>query len=172
MEMMEAEYDWQTADGKKLKFTEMTTDHLLNVYKHILNNFDAFVKHAVGPFPNTATPDYLDLAKEKVKNRRLQIKCELLKRGVDEDTIENHVENYIQSSLDSAKAKKEKLDDTCSILPGGSPWELKNIKYNGVNAVMVYSKLHTQAYIYMGTFCVVLNTDELGGAIKVVEVVK
>ena len=83
---------WTTYLGKKLMLEEMTTNHLLNAYKNIENNYQEFVNGAVEPFPKTITNDFYKVAESKVKIAMLEMKVELLSRGVTMQEIENHVE--------------------------------------------------------------------------------
>lgn len=83
---------WTTYLGKKLMLEEMTTNHLLNAYKNIENNYQEFVNGAVEPFPKTVTNDFYKVAEGKVKIAMLEMKVELLSRGVTLQEIENHVE--------------------------------------------------------------------------------
>ena len=84
---------WLSADGTENIYEDMSTDHLLNVYKHIANNFQEYVSMQIGSFPKTVTDDYYYKAVAEVKIMRLEIKIELLSRGLTDATIENHKED-------------------------------------------------------------------------------
>ena len=83
---------WLDSYGRELIYEEMTTNHLMNVYKHIENNYKAYVNFEVGLFPKTITTDYLEKAKQNVKTMQKEIKSELLSRGLTDSEIENHIE--------------------------------------------------------------------------------
>ena len=62
---------------------------------------------------------------------------------------------------------KELLDRECSILPGGSPWNI--IPIYGTSCSMIYSKLHSQAYLFNGNKVMICTTEELGGVKEFLE---
>ena len=78
---------WSASDGRRLCLEEMDTNHLLNCYKHTLNNYlfymGAFYAHC---------HDQKEACKE-VNNMRNEFKQELLSRGVSNYTIESWVED-------------------------------------------------------------------------------
>lgn len=83
---------WLDSHGRHLVYEEMTTNHLMNVYKHIERNFKAYVKLSIGFYPKSVTDGYLDEATQYIENTRKEIKSELLSRGVSDSEIENHIE--------------------------------------------------------------------------------
>ena len=83
---------WLDSYGRELIYEEMTTDHLMNVYKHIERNFKGYVKLHIGFYPKSVTDGYLNEAKQYIENTRKEIKSELLSRGVSDSEIENHIE--------------------------------------------------------------------------------
>lgn len=80
---------WLTANGRHLVLENMETEHLLNCYKHILNNFGFYVGLHIGQ-----TGDYdQKRAEQSVHDMRSEFKQELLSRGVENNRIENWVED-------------------------------------------------------------------------------
>ena len=78
---------WGASDGRRLCLEEMDTNHLLNCYKHTLNNYlfymGAFYAHC---------HDQKEACKE-VDKMRNEFKQELLSRGVSSVTIESWIED-------------------------------------------------------------------------------
>lgn len=83
---------WLDSHGKQWIYEDMETNHLMNVYKHIENNFKHYTRMEIGNYPKTATTRYLDDAIAFVKRVRAEIKSELLSRGLTDSEIENHIE--------------------------------------------------------------------------------
>ena len=69
---------WLDSHGRQRVYEDMETNHLLNVYHHIGNNINNYIK--------------IGYLQQDMVNTRTEIKSELLSRGVTDSQIENHVE--------------------------------------------------------------------------------
>lgn len=83
---METKYEthWSTATGRHLILEEMETNHLLNCYKHILNNFGFYIDGFLSNY-NLSQRE----AEQSVHDMRTEFKTELITRGLSDDEIEN-----------------------------------------------------------------------------------
>jgi len=77
---------WLDSYGRELIYEDMETSHLLNVYHHIKNNIQAYLRL------NLIRYDSLEVRKADIDNTRNEMKQELLSRGLSDSVIENHIE--------------------------------------------------------------------------------
>ena len=85
---------WTTADNRHYILEDMDTEHLLNVYKHTLNNAGHYIQGVVDK-----TGD-LQAAMADLNRTRFEVKSELLSRGIDEKYIESwHEGDKLKPSL-------------------------------------------------------------------------
>lgn len=74
---------WTTADNRHYILEDMDTEHLLNVYKHTLNNAGHYIQQVVDETDN------FEKAVSTLNTVRNEVKTELLSRGMDEEYIES-----------------------------------------------------------------------------------
>lgn len=78
---------WLDSHGRQWIYEDMETNHLLNVYHHIKNNIEAYIKLGYLQQNIQETEAY-----KGIINTRKEIKSELLSRGLTDSEIENHIE--------------------------------------------------------------------------------
>lgn len=79
---------WHDSHNRQWIYEDMETNHLLNVYHHIKNNIKLYLKLELSNNPSCKDNEAMSF----VKKVRSEIKSELLSRGLDDSTIENHIE--------------------------------------------------------------------------------
>ena len=96
---------WLDSHGKQWIYEDMETNHLMNVYKHIENNFKHYVGIEIGNYSKSVTTGHLDEAIAFTKAVRAEIKSELLSRGLTDSEIENHIEETWKMGTNTYKVE-------------------------------------------------------------------
>ena len=96
---------WLDSHGKQWIYEDMETNHLMNVYKHIENNFKHYVGIDIGNYPKSVTTGYLDEAIAFTKAVRAEINKSSIHFEKD-DYVQSIIEFYIYLFSDNIFIKK------------------------------------------------------------------
>jgi len=77
---------WEDSFNRQWIYEDMETGHLLNVYHHIKNNLQAYLKLGILSYED------IEIRKANIDRTRNEMKQELLSRGLSDSEIENHIE--------------------------------------------------------------------------------
>lgn len=93
---------WITAQGQVFILNEMTTDHLLNVHAHLLNNYKSYMRMFLARFADNEPKVRARLAQSNFNEVLQNVQQELLNRDIPFEMILTHEE-------DTSYLKAEKL---------------------------------------------------------------